>query len=127
MTIRKLERYDIAVVESEDVLIHSVDSALDLAMSVVYDTGARKLIVDKAAFCEAFFDLSTRLAGEALQKYVNYGVKLAVVGNFAQYASKSLRDFIRESNRGRDFFFVSTFEEAVDRLIAVGDSVDGRR
>ena len=42
--------------------------------------------------------------------------KAAIYGDYSHYASKPLRDFIRESNHGKDFFFVSTMKEAVQRL-----------
>jgi hypothetical protein len=60
-----------------------------------------------------FFQLRTGLAGEMLQKFVNYRVRLAVVGDFAELASQSgpLRDFIYESNRGRDVWFMAGLEE----------------
>lgn len=43
-------------------------------------------------------------------------MKLAIVGDFSGYTSKSLRDFIHESNNGRDIFFASSEEEAVRML-----------
>lgn len=63
-----------------------------------------------------FFVLSSGLAGEILQKYVNYQMKLAIYGDFSGCTSKPLHDFIYESNKGRDFFFAGTREEAIDRL-----------
>lgn len=110
---------DIAVISSDNVLITDPQSALDLAMTVKYETGAARLVLDKALFDEAFFTLSTGLAGEVLQKWINYHIKAAVYGDFSRYTSKPLRDFIYESNQGSDFFFVSTREEAVERLAQV--------
>jgi hypothetical protein len=52
-----------------------------------------------------------------LQKFVNYGVKLAIVGDFTKYKSRALADFIRESNQGRHFFFAGTRAEALERLL----------
>ena len=49
----------------------------------------------------------------------NYGAKLAVYGDYSGYTSKPLRDFIRESNRGRDIFFPATRQEAILRLAGV--------
>ena len=57
------------------------------------------------------------MAGEILQKFINYRVKAAIYGDYSRYTSKPLRDFIYESNRGKDFFFVSSEEEAVRRLL----------
>jgi len=107
---------DIARVRSEELLITDVSSALDLLMAVRYETKCDRIIVDKTAVTEDFFRLSTCLAGDVLQKYINYQMKLAIVGDFSKYTSKPLKDFIRESNRGKDFFFVGTDEEAIEKL-----------
>lgn len=104
---------NIAVVSGEEVVLADVQSALDLAMTIKYDMGAARIAIDKAAVCEAFFVLSTGMAGEILQKFINYHVKLAIYGDYTQYTSKPLKDFIYESNNGSDFFFVQTREEAV--------------
>lgn len=63
-----------------------------------------------------FFDLSTGMAGELLQKASNSKLSLAFIGNFVAYSSKSLRDFIRESNRHGKILFVNSVEEAVKRF-----------
>lgn len=63
-----------------------------------------------------FFIPSPGLAGEVLQKYVNYAGKIAICGGFSGYTRKPLHDFILESNQGRDVFFVPTLQEAFDRL-----------
>lgn len=49
-------------------------------------------------------------------QYVNYGTKIAMVGDFKKRVSKSLNDFIYESNRGKNFFFVETEQAAIDAL-----------
>ena len=107
---------DIAVVSSDEIVITDAQSALDLAMSVKYETGAERIVLDKRAVCGDFFVLSTGIAGEILQKFVNYHVKMAVYGDYCHYISKPLKDFIYESNRGKDFFFVATKEEAIQKL-----------
>ena len=68
----------------------------------------------------SFFVLSTGVAGEILQKFINYRFKAAIYGDYTGYTSKPLQDFIRESNRGRDFFFVSTQEAALQKLRDAG-------
>lgn len=107
---------NIARIRSETVLITDVSSALDLMVTARYETKCDRIIVDKSAVTEDFFKLSTCLAGEVLQKYINYSVKLAIVGDYSQYKSKPLKDFMRESNAGRDFFFVGIDEEAIEKL-----------
>ena len=107
---------DIAVVYSDGKLISDAQTALDLAMTVKYETGAEKIVIDKNLICGDFFILSTGIAGEILQKFINYHVKAAVYGDYSHYTSKPLKDFIYESNNGKDFFFVSTKDEAIQKL-----------
>ena len=107
---------EIAVVSSDEYVIVDTQSALDLVMTVKYETGATKLVISKSAICEDFFILSTGIAGEILQKFVNYHVKVAIYGDYSHYISKPLKDFIYESNKGKDFFFVSIKEEAIQKL-----------
>lgn len=105
-----------AVVLSDSQVIVDVDSALELLMSAKYEAGTKYIVVDKKLICEKFFVLSSGLAGEILQKYVNYGGKIAIYGDFSHYTSKPLKDFIYESNKGHDVFFVSAEEDAIAML-----------
>ena len=107
---------EIAVINSEQILISDLQSALDLIATDSFETGCNRIILHKSAICEDFFDLSTKLAGDRLQKFINYHVKIAIVGDFSGYASKSLKDFIYESNKGKHVFFVATEEEAILKL-----------
>ena len=91
-------------------------TALDLIMEARYTLGAERIAIEKAAVSPDFFILSTGLAGAVLQKFINYGAKLAVYGDYSGYTSKPLRDFIRESNRGRDVFFPATVWPGCDRV-----------
>lgn len=106
----------VAIIESEGVVIADVQDALDLMATVNYETEAYKLLIDKHGLSEDFFELRTKLAGDILQKYTNYRVKLAVVGDFSGYDSKSLRDFIYECNQGNNFFFAADRRTALDAL-----------
>lgn len=118
MKLCKLESNDVlcATVDSENTVITDPQSALDLLMSANYDIGTKNVILSKQLITEDFFILSTGLAGEILQKFVNYGGRIAIYGDYSRYTSKPLKDFIYESNQGKDVFFVSSFEEAVQKL-----------
>ena len=107
---------EIAIVNSDEVCISDVQSALDFMMSVNYETGSHSIILNKEAITPDFFVLSTRIAGEVLQKFITYQFKLAIVGDFSGYTSKPLKDFIYESNKGRDIFFVTSEEDAIEKL-----------
>ena len=104
------------LVESDEPVITDAQSAIDLLMSAQYDVGSKDIVIPKQLVAEDFFVLSTGLAGEVLQKYVNYGGRMAIYGDYSRYTSKPLRDFMYESNKGRDFFFVSRRDEAVAAL-----------
>jgi hypothetical protein len=110
---------EIAIVSSDEVLITSVQSALDLMATISYEVGSNRIVINKSAICEHFFDLKTRLAGEILQKFINYKTKIAIIGDFSNYTSKSLKDFIYESNKGKDIFFLSNKELAIEKLSEV--------
>ena len=115
--VRKNNR-KIAVVNSDELLITDALSALDLVMTVKYETGCTDIAINKEAIVEDFFILSTRLAGEILQKFVNYGVRFAIYGDFSKYTSKSFKDFVFESNKGKDIYFQSDVSLAVEKLSA---------
>lgn len=112
----KTDNATIALVSGDEKVIFDPQSALNLAMTVKYETGADRIVLDKRTICDDFFILSTGVAGEILQKFINYHIKAAVYGDFSHYTSKPLKDFMYESNNGRDFFFVATREEAVQKL-----------
>lgn len=116
--IRTNNGAQVAVVKSEIPLLTDAQSALDLVMTVQYETGCSRIALPKAAVAEEFFILSTGLAGEVLQKFINYHVKFAVFGDFSRYTSKPLKDFMYESNHGKDIFFAADEDEAVERLSA---------
>lgn len=116
ITMMEVNGTKIARVMHEEVQITDVQSALDLMATIQYETGCNRIILDKEALSEEFFDLRTRLAGDILQKFTNYQVKLAIIGDFSGYTSKSLKDFIYESNHGKSVFFQATEEEAARKL-----------
>ena len=107
---------NIAIIRSDEVIITNAQSALDLMATVRYEIDCDRIAIHKSAVTEDFFVLSTGVAGEILQKFVNYQVKLAIIGDFSEYTSKPLRDFIYECNSGRHICFVADEAEAVRRL-----------
>ena len=118
MTIQTVEQNNIvcAVINSDEKVFTDAQSALDVLMTAKYDAGTKNIVIDKKLIVEDFFILSTGLAGEILQKYTNYGGRIAIYGDYSRYTSKPLKDFIYESNKGKSVFFVSTKEEAIEML-----------
>ena len=110
-----LSNSKIAELTSKEALINSVEDGTDILGNLYYQ-GIEKVIIHKENITPEFFDLKTKMAGEILQKFSNYQVRLAIVGDFHQVESKSLKDFIRESNRGMLVCFVGSVEEALTKL-----------
>jgi hypothetical protein len=82
----------------------------------LYFQGINKVILDEENISPEFFDLKTGLAGEILQKFSTYRIRLAIVGDFRKYTSKSIRDFILESNARGQICFVGSEKEAIEIL-----------
>lgn len=106
----------IAEIISDDIIINSSDDALDLLGNLYYQ-GYDKIIIYENNLSTDFFDLKNKMAGEILQKFSNYRVSLAIIGDFAKYTSKSIRDFIYESNKTGHINFVDSTEEALNKLV----------
>lgn len=64
-----------------------------------------------------FFTLSSGVAGEVAQKFVNYGVGLAIVGDISRHTevSSALRAWVLECDRGKHIWFVRDKAELTAR------------
>jgi len=95
--------------------------ALDL-LGESWQSRADLLVVPASRLDGRFFDLSTGLAGAVLQKFVNYRMQVAIVGDIAEYlaASNALRAFVIESNRGQQVWFLDDLDQLADRLALSG-------
>lgn len=114
-TIHNAGETAVAVLAGEFMQVTSLDDAVDLLGNASFQ-GATEVVVTAGQLHPDFFELRTGLAGEILQKFSNYRMKLAIIGEFSNISSKSLRDFIRESNRTGHIFFVASLEEALNVL-----------
>ncbi|GIP22027.1 DUF4180 domain-containing protein [Paenibacillus sp. J22TS3] len=115
ITVNQRDDSKVAVITSDQLVISNINDALDVMMNAKYQ-GCDKILLRKENITEDFFELKTKLAGEILQKYTNYRARLAIVGDFSGYTSKSLNDFIYECNQGDKVLFKKTEAEALDEL-----------
>ena len=115
MEFREIDNTGIIEIIAHGTVINNVEDGTDLLGNAYYQ-GYEKIIICKDNITPDFFDLKTKLAGEILQKFSNYRVRLAIWGDFSIVESKSLQDFIRESNKGRLINFLSSKDEAISRL-----------
>ena len=110
-----IQNTSVAELTDENFIISDVQDAVDLMGNLSF-SGCSRIIIRESHLTADFFRIKTRLAGEILQKFSNYRIKLAIVGDFSKYKSKSLQDFICESNKGNRIFFVENIEAALIRL-----------
>jgi hypothetical protein len=82
--------------------------------------GADTVLIPVERLSDEFFQLSTRVAGAIVQKFMNYRLRLVFVGDITPHlaVSESFRDFVAETNRGEEVWFVATEEELDQRLSA---------
>lgn len=111
----QIDNIKIVEVLSKVKIIDSIDDGLSLLGDLYYQDFDRIIIHEKNVTPD-FFDLKTGIAGEILQKFSNYRVRLAIVGDFSKYSNKNLKDFIYESNKGRQINFVETQLDAIKVL-----------
>jgi hypothetical protein len=113
--IHTTKKGNVAELIDSEQIINNLDDAVDLLGNASYNE-AQMVIVKQEHLHADFFELRTRLAGDILQKFSNYRMRLAIVGDFSSIQSKSLRDFIFESNKLGQISFVSTIDEAFSAL-----------
>lgn len=105
----------IAELISDDLIINTTEDGLNLLGNLYYQD-FDKIIIHEKNITSDFFDLKNGIAGEILQKFSNYRVRLAIVGDFTKYSRKSVNDFIYESNKGKQVVFVSSVKEGLEIL-----------
>lgn len=116
MEIRRIETTSIGEVVGDGVLMSGVDDALDI-IGDCWHSDVEAVVMRQENIAPEFFELRTRIAGEILQKFTQYGMRLAIVMDVDRVESGALQDFIRESNRSGNIAFVSSREEAKEVLL----------
>ena len=98
--------------------VATVQDALDLIGEAMFS--AEIVAIPANRLDEQFFSLSTRFAGEIMQKFVNYRLRLAVVGDISRHleTSAALRALVHESNMAGHVWFVPDIEALDARLKA---------
>ena len=119
--IRNVAGHAVLLCAPDGPRLSSEADALDLVGSL-WGQEVDWLALPKARLGEDFLRLRTGLAGAVIQKFVNYRVRLAIVGDVSAEtaASDALRDFVRESNAGDRVWFVPDLAALETRLAARG-------
>jgi hypothetical protein len=109
------EGKSVAELSDDTCIINSAHDAVEF-ISNAGSSDCDRFIIYEENLNPGFFDLKTGLAGDILQKFSNYRVRLAVIGDFSKFKSKSLQDFFRESNRTGHILFVKDLQEGLRLL-----------
>jgi hypothetical protein len=115
INIHKQSGGPVAEIISETQVLASEQDVIRL-LEELYGSGANQIILHQENILPDFFDLRTGLAGAILQKFTNYHLQVAIVGDFTQVTSKSLKAFIYESNRGKQIFFLESVAAALEKF-----------
>ncbi|KAA5825913.1 DUF4180 domain-containing protein [Saccharopolyspora hirsuta] len=107
----------VLVCDADGPEVSTVQDALDL---IGASYGGEVVALPASRLDARFFDLRSGFAGEVMQKFVNYHVRLAIIGDISAHleASSALQALVRESNRGRHVWFLPGVEELDVRLRA---------
>lgn len=115
--VRTLGGQAVLVCADDGPLLDGPGAAADL-LGELFGSGARIAAVPVSRLGPTFLTLSSGVLGEVAQKFVNYGMRLAILGDISDRleASTSLRDFVREANKARHVTFVADAVELALRL-----------
>ena len=110
-TIIHLRNEDqIVEIVADDIILKNTQDFLD----IIANSSSRNIILHKENIIPEFFNLKTKIAGDILQKASNYRIRIGIVGEFKTIKSKSLKDFIYESNKTKEILFKENIEEILD-------------
>jgi len=106
----------VLVCDPDGPVVATEQDALDLIGAVFLS--AEMVAVPAARLDPKFFDLGTRFAGEVMQKFVNYRLRLAVIGDISEHllASSALQALVHESNRSGHVWFVADLTALDDKI-----------
>lgn len=115
--IQTLHGVSAYVVPSDGPKLDGEQAAVDL-IGELWGTDVELVVLPVERLTDDFFRLRTGVAGAIVQKFVNYQQRLAIVGDISRHleTSTALTDFVRESNRRDQLWFVPTMAELEERL-----------
>jgi hypothetical protein len=90
------------------------DGVLDV-VGQAFGDGAEVVAIPISRLDPSFTQLASGFAGAVVQKFVNYRLRLVVVGEL-EGASGPVDDWVREADRGRQLWFVADLGELDARL-----------
>ena len=113
-----VERNDKSYIEyaSLEAPIHNEQDTLDL-IAACFENNTNLIMIHMDALADDFFKLRTGLAGNLLQKFMNYHIKAAVVITDDQKVKGKFKELLAESNKGNSFRVFDNREAAENWLL----------
>lgn len=126
-TITETHGHRVLTVDSGTAL-GSESDAVDL-IGHAFSAEAAVVVVPAELVDERFYELRTRVAGDVMLKFTNYQVRLVIIGDLTERleASESFAAFVRETNKGRDIWFLTDRAELDERLRTSGKTLGRSR
>jgi hypothetical protein len=113
LNYRVVNKSNIKYIEfvSEAWKLSSEQDVVD-CISICMENVVYTIMFPSNVLSEDFFNLKTRLAGMALQKFINYHVKVAVIIEDEERYNDRFKEMIMESNKGNNFRTFKNIGEA---------------
>jgi hypothetical protein len=119
MSARHYDLHGTRIVElaKEGPLLRNERDAVD-ALGEASQHDPEMIVVPAERLDEDFFRLRTGIAGQVIQKFLTYRLRLVVLGDISRHLreSSALRDFVYECNSGPHVWFVAEVGEIGQRL-----------
>ncbi len=111
MQFHNFEGVDIAAMSTSGNPLESEQDALDI-VGACYGHTVDWIAIPVSRLSPDLFDLSTRKLGAILQKFQNYSLKIAIIGDVSPHieASNAFRDFVYEAQSGKSLRFSDDLE-----------------
>lgn len=116
-TITPIENTPVLVCDPEGPKIKSESDTVKL-IGEMFSEGVDWIAIPVERLTANFFELKTGVAGHVVQKFVTYKLKLVIIGDISAYtsSSRSFHDFVYETNKGQQIWFLPDIEEFARRL-----------
>lgn len=120
MQFKVVEKADGRYIEciSAESPLGTEQDALDL-VAICSENDIGHLIIHAEALSDDFFKLKTGVAGQMLQKFINYQVKTAVILTNEQIIKGKFKEMLTESNKRNDFRVFNSIREAENWLFNI--------
>lgn len=101
-------------IESDQILIYDLTSAIQFLETILNETGLQYVIVDRNIFANDFFMFAISQIDYVLQLLHQYGIKLAVIGDYSDTDSYVIDTLNQPYNTS--LFLVESEQNALKKI-----------